>query len=675
MRALFYPKLALDGMHKNRRMTLPYIITGAVMAMMYYILSFLTETPALATIPGGSTLRTMFPLGCVVIGVFSLLFLFYTNSFLIRQRYREFGLYNILGMDKKNIGRLMIWETAFTAAAAITAGLCAGVAFSKAAELILLNLLNMDVSYALSIGPRSLYETARLYIGIYLVLLVNSLLRVRFAKPIELLQSSKTGEKTPRFGWIWGLIGVGLIGWAYYLALSIAEPLKALVVFFAAVVLVILGTYLVFVSGSVAFCRMLQKNKRYYYRPNHFVSVASMVYRMKRNGAGLASICILLTMVLVMLSSTTTLYFSEEDSVRNRYPSGINIEMVFHDPVSIEDENLNGIREKIGRYAPDGTDLEGVRYAMTTGMFTDDGIIVNYENAQAVDYDRVGYLFFISLADYNRMTGGERELGEGECLLYCSRLTTQWETFRIEYAGEMRVCQRLEEFQEIGCMTAMTMPSVYLVVKDVQECTAPLAGRMNDTGFYLMEYEWICGFDCETPEAELEANGQIYEILLEYIQGDKTCVMIDCTSREAEREGFFELYGSLFFLGIMLSIVFLLAAVLLIYYKQISEGYEDQSRFAVMQKVGMTKRDIKKSINSQMLTVFFLPVAAAGLHLVFAFPFITKILIMFAFDNTRLCVLVTLGSFAVLSILYAVVYKITSAAYYAIVSSGDGRQA
>lgn len=306
MKRSFYPKLAWDAIRKNKRMYVPYILTGSIMIMMFYILSSLIESPTLADIHGGSFLMDLLPLGCSVIAIFSLIFLFYTNSFLIRQRYREFGLYNILGMDKHNIRRLMIWETFYTGAIALGIGIAFGLALSKAAELILLNILDLEISFAIHIGRTSIWQTAVLYILIYIVLLINALIKIRRSKPLELMQSSRVGDKKLKCNWLFALIGIVLLVWAYYLSVSIQEPATALLLFFVAVIMVIVGTYLVFISGSVVFCKILQKNKKYYYKPNHFVSVSSMVYRMKRNGAGLASICILLTMVLVMLSSTTT---------------------------------------------------------------------------------------------------------------------------------------------------------------------------------------------------------------------------------------------------------------------------------------------------------------------------------------------------------------------------------
>lgn len=673
MKTGFYPKLAWDSIRKNKRLYVPYVLTGSLMVMMYYILNFLLESPAIEAMKGGSVLRTVLPLGCWVMAIFSLLFLFYTNSFLVKQRYREFGLYNILGMDKHNISRLILWENGFTTAVSVVTGLVCGIALSKGAELVLLNLLHLEVDFNLRISPASLLQTICIYVGIYVLLLMHSLIKVRCSKPLELMQSSKAGEKIPKFTAVFAVIGIGLLAGAYYLAVSIQEPTAALFLFFVAVVMVIIGTYFLFVSGSITFCQLLQKNKKYYYKPNHFVSVSSMVYRMKRNGAGLAGICILITMVLVMLSSTTTLYFGEEDAIRNRYPNGININMSYTEIDGIQEENLKFIRKKLSAYAPEGTDLSGTGYAVSAGQFNDEGIILDYTKVDTVNYDKVGCLYVISLKDYNNMMHEDKKLADDECFIYSKRLTTEWKTFAAEYGSRYKVKERLTDFREDGDALAMTMPSVYLVVNDVYTFAEPFFGVKNEASYLLMEYQWLCGFDCESVKEEKAAREAIENEVFQEESEKHLQGMFTVTSRESERVSFFELYGSLFFLGIMLSVVFLMAAVLMIYYKQISEGYEDQNRFEIMQKVGMTKRDIRKSINSQMLTVFFLPLIVAGIHLVFAFPFISKILLMFAFDDTILNVSVTFVCFVIFGVFYAIVYKITSGSYYTIVSGKKKR--
>ena len=665
MRVNLYPRLAWEGIQKNKKLYIPYILTGSVMVMMYYILSYLTESPALSQMTGGSILAMLLPLGYIVIAVFSLLFLFYTNSFLIRQRYQEFGLYNILGMDKQNIRKVMVWESLFVGVISIVSGLLIGIALSKAAELILLNILGMDITYDIYIGTASIGRSLLIYGVIYLVLLMNSLRKVSCSKPLELMKSNKVGERIPKRNWIYAMAGVLLLGYAYYIATSIEEPLAAFMVFFAAVILVIIGTYLLFIAGSVAFCKLLQKNKRYYYKPNHFVSVSSMVYRMRRNGAGLASICILLTMVLVMISATASLYFGTEDALYNRYPKGVNISIVFDQMDGIREDNIAELQGMMKEFCGEDTDLTGVRSVGTSGLITEEGILAEMSSSVNIDfdtYDNLGYLSVISLKDYNLAMGKQRTLEDDECLLYCNRLKYTWDTFAIEGANVYTVRERLTEFPADGDSEALVAPTVYLVVNDLDSFIEPVKDS-------LLVYEWRFGLDMDSSEKEIKAASEIREALKNlYLEEENYITSFSSESRDAQREGFMELYGSLFFLGIMLSIVFLFAAVLIIYYKQISEGYEDQSRFEIMQKVGMTKRDIRRSINSQMLTVFFMPLIFAGIHLGFAFPFLWKMLMLFGLNNLQFIIMIMVVCFIIFAIFYMIIYRITSNAYYSIVS-------
>ena len=677
MRVGFYPKLAWNGISKNKRLYLPYILTGSLMVMMFYIMSFLTESPSLSKMRGGYVLRQILPLGSVIIGIFSLLFLFYTNSFLIRQRYREFGLYNILGMDKQNISRIMIWESLTVGVVAIISGLFVGIVLSKAAELVLMNLLHMEVTFELGIGAKALSETALVYGIIYLLLLCNSLIKVKRSKPLELMQSGRVGERMPKRIWINAIVGIIFLAIAYYLAVSIEEPLTALLVFFIAVILVIGATYLLFMSGSVVLCRLLQRNKRYYYKPNHFVSVSSMVYRMRRNGAGLASICILLTMVLVMISSTASLYFGSEDSIHSRYPNGVNITVTVDDINGFDDEDiavLQGIvaeksgNKEIGKY---------FRTGEVAGLFTGDGIIIDYNAVNTFGlstYDNVGYLQVIPLEDYNRMTGLNETLGEDECMLYCIRTEYTSDTFAVADGKPYKVKKVLEEFFSDGELNMLIVPSICLVVDDFDAFVEPILPLKTENGSPMLQLDWKCGFDMESAESEMAAADAIKDAFHTLqIEGNSSISSYNVESREENREDFFHTFGSLFFLGIMLSIVFILAAVLIIYYKQISEGYEDKSRFDIMQKVGMTKRDIRKNINSQIITVFFSPLAFAGIHLAFAFPFVWKMLMLFNFRNMPLVIVATLVCFAIFGLFYALVYKITSNTYYGIVSGGKDK--
>ena len=554
MRVL-YPRLAWEGIRKNKKLYIPYILTGSVMVMMYYILSYLIESPTLMQMIGGSYLTIMLTLGCIVIAVFSLLFLFYTNSFLIRQRYREFGLYNILGMDKRNISKLMVWESIFVGVCAIAIGLFAGIALSKIAELIVLNILHMDVTYDFYIGIISIKQSLQIYGIIYLILLINSLRKVRKARPLELMQSNKVGERIPKRNWIYAAVGIVLLITAYYLAVTIEEPLSAFTIFFGAVILVIIGTYLLFMAGSVAFCKLLQKNKRYYYKPNHFVSVSPMIYRMRRNGAGLASICILLTMVLVMISATTSLYFGTEDALHNRYPNDVNVSVMFDQAEGVSDENIEKIRENIAPYCKEETDLTGIRSFNTSGLITEKGITTQMSTSTMIGfdtYDNVGFLSILSLDDYNEIENENKSLGEKECLIYCDRLKYEWDSFAIEGADAYTVKERLHEFPIDGDAEAMISPTVYMVVNDPYTFIEPVKDLVNTIGDSIFVYEWRFGADFDTEEAETEAASQIRETLKNmYLEGEYHISSLSSESKAVQREGFMELYGSLYFLGIM----------------------------------------------------------------------------------------------------------------------------
>lgn len=505
MKTGFYPKLAFDGIRKNRRMYVPFICTCIGMVMMFYIISYLHYSDTIASMNGGQIMRSTLNLGSIVVGIFSCIFLFYTNSFLIRRRKKEFGLYHILGMGKLNIARILFWETLLTAVISLVLGIGFGILFSKLAELAMARLTHAQIIYSMHISPDSILFTLTVFGCIFILLFFNTLRQVHFSNAITLVKSESVGEKPPKGNILLGLLGMICLAAAYYLAVTVADPVSALGMFFIAVILVIVGTYLIMIASSVLFCRLLQKNKRYYYKANHFVSISSMAYRMKRNGAGLASICILATMVLVMLSTTVSLYFGNEKSVY----------FYWH-------------------------------YNFDTNLNRDDQILLANDLSSTISD------FFTQ--SYKQNTGIMR-----------------------------------------------------------------------------------CQFE----------------------------------SRAANYEEFLADFGSLFYLAIVLSIVFLIAAVLIIYYKQISEGYEDQARFDIMQKVGMTKREIKKSINSQLLTVFFLPLVGAGIHLIFAFPMIRKILLLFNLTNLHLYTIVTLISFGAFALFYTIVYRITSNAYYHIVSGAS----
>ena len=702
MKTLFYPRLAWMGIWKNKRLYIPYILASMGMVMMFYIVAFLYTSKVLQSVSGGDVMQQMLGLGLSVISVFSLLFLFYTNSFLNRRRKKEFGLYNILGMGKWNLARIMVWESLMSAVCSLAGGLIAGIVFSKFAELGMVNLLHGEVSFMLTLGAKAILETLKRFSVIFLLLLLYSLWQLRLASPMELLRSENAGERPPKANWLLALAGVVILGAAYYLAVTIKEPIDAMLWFFVAVIMVIIATYLLFIAGSVTICRILQKNKNYYYKTNHFVSVSSMVYRMKRNGAGLASICILCTMVLVMLSGTVCLYIGTEDSLRTRYPRNINLDATAGSIDLLENRKTDEIRElaaqtiqmesgkdsagslkdnqeTVDKSAAGGEGLQAenildYRAAEFSGyinggkIYTDDTGIYAF---QAGSYSDIWQIFVVPVEDYNCLMGQEETLEPGEVLLYTTKAEYDEDSISINDGETMKVNKKVPEFVDNGVDAMQVIPSMYLFVPDLEETISPLEGLTTESGNQVVGLHWLYGFDLDCKdEVQIRIQDQLEtslsELSMSLEEGQEFYVTCEGVARE--RVGFYGIYGGLFFLGILLGVVFVFAAVLIIYYKQISEGYEDQSRFEIMQKVGMTQKDIKKSINSQVLTVFFLPLITAGVHLAFAFPLVYKLLILFSLTNIKLLIGVTVGCYLIFAFFYMLVYRITSKGYYHIVS-------
>ncbi|MCI5925002.1 MAG: FtsX-like permease family protein [Oscillospiraceae bacterium] len=676
MKKGFYAKLAFTGIRKNRRLYIPYILTCIGMVMMFYIVAFLSDSSVLTGIKGGDIMQSMLSLGTGVIGVFALIFLFYTNSFLMRRRKREFGLYNILGMGKGNLARVLLWESVMIAVISLGGGLLAGIALSKIAELGMVNLLQGDVNFTLTLEPEAIVQTLLLFSVIFLLLLLNTLRQIRLANPIALLHSENTGEKPPKANWLAALLGAVLLGGAYYLAVTIENPVQTLIWFFVAVIMVIIASYLLFVAGSVVICKLLQKKKSYYYKTNHFVSVSSMAYRMKRNGAGLASICILCTMVLVMISSTVCLYIGAEDSMRTRYPRNINLDITFKSLEDMDGEKPNAVRQIVEKTAAEsGESLQNVLDYRVAGFaaYMKNGLIEtnssHLENLQLDYYSDVWQIFIVPVSDYNRLMGENETLSEGEALIYTTKSSYPFDTISLGGRTPLKVKKTVSDFADNGVDAMQIIPSVYLFVSDFDSVIEPLLTISDPSGKALVGMHWYYGFDLLCDD---ETQITIQENLLEKLRQSKVLesggASVSCEGVAQERSGFYGLYGGLFFLGILLGVVFLFAAVLIIYYKQISEGYEDQSRFAIMQKIGMTKKEIRKSINSQVLTVFFMPLITAGVHLAFAFPMIYKLLMLFSLTNQRLLIFVTICCFLIFTLFYVLVYRITSKAYYSIVS-------
>lgn len=551
-----------------------------------------------------------------------------------------------------------------------------GILLSKLAELCAAKMLSNQASLAFVIEPSAVRNTLFLTVLSFVLILLYSLGQIHVAKPIELLHGEKTGEKPPKARWILALIGVVLLGTAYYLAVTTREPVQALLVLFVAIVLVIVGSYLLFICGSVALCKMLQKNKKYYYKLNHFISVSSMSYRMKRNGASLASICILSTGVLVMISSSLCLRIGEDESLHARYPRDIEVSILTKDydqsiaAASYIEQQVDAVLQASHQTRKNELAYNNLNFAaLKQGS---DISVKQYTEVSGTQYaesiDKLVMLNIVTLDTYEKITGTTETLGENEVLLHMFRGKYSDDSLNIDGQFQFHVQKQVDAYIESGDNTAATYPTMYLVVPD------------GDTMNRLYEYQYsvygekaasslqtCMGFDLS---CNADAQIQLTEKLIEqFASGAETHLdyFYEVKGLEMQRYSFYSLFGGLLFLGILLSVVFLFGTVLIMYYKQISEGYEDAARFEILQKVGMTRKEIKKSINSQILTVFAAPLLASGVHLCFAFPLIQKLLLMFGLSNTPLLVGVTVGSYLIFGVLYAVMYKATSRSYYQLV--------
>lgn len=664
MKKGFYLKLAASGIRKNRETYFPYLLTCIGMVMMYYIISFLSADPGLREMSGGRQMEVILGFGVWVMAVFSVIFLFYTNSFLIRRRKKEFGLYNILGMNKWNLSRILIWETVLCFVISAAVGLGCGILFSRLAQFAMVKLMGANAILHFTLLPQPIRDTIVLFAAVFGVMFLNTLRQIHLSNPIELLHSEQTGEKPPKANWFLAVVGALLLGGAYYLAITIESPSDALFWFFVAVLMVIAATYLLFVSGSVAVCALLQKWKRYYYQTSHFVSTSFMSYRMKRNGAGLASICILSTMVLVMLSSTGSLYIGEEDMLQDIYQRDIVVSIPYFDE-EISQENENLIQEKIEKSGLTSSDGIYTRYLSFACYEQEGELILNRDRTRGLENSTIRSVCVMPVSVYNAFTGSEETLKKGEALLSICNETEGYEgnTIRIEGCEPFSIVKRMDDIGELS-KTIYTMTQVlYVFVPGMEEMQMVQDALYANITLEAVPVIWESfGFDLNgNDSAQLALSDEIFQTLIQ--KGYSASVQ----SRAENRADFYGSYAGLFFLGILLGIVFLFAVALIMYYKQIIEGHEDSGRFEILQKVGMTETEVRGSINSSVLTVFFLPLAGAGCHTLAAFPMVSRMLSLFNMRDTRLFLMTLLFCFLVFAAFYAVMYWLTSKAYYRIV--------
>nr|WP_325193723.1 FtsX-like permease family protein [uncultured Oscillibacter sp.] len=649
----FFPRLALVNLVRNGRFYGPYLLSCGMTAAMYYILSYLTRSDIVASVRGAGYLQSLMYLGALVVALFAAVLLLYANSFVMKRRRRELGLYNILGLEKRHIAHLMVWETVYCAAAAILGGLAAGVLLSKLVLLLLLQVSRLPVQYGFEVSLPGMANTAALFGILFLLTLVWNLAGLLRSKPVELLHSASAGEREPRTKRLLVVLGAVTLGAGYATALTVADPFTALAYFFLAVVLVMIGTYCLFTAGSIALLKHLRNSPRYYYQPKHFTAVAGLLYRMKQNAVGLANICILSTMVLVTVSTTVSLYAGLEGSLDRMYPHDIDVVQQLEGVSPEQEAALNeDTLERVQTAAAEaGRKVELLQWSTlldTVGWYTGNTFTLTAQEGVSTEIQ------ILTADDYGRLTGRTVALGPGQVLVQAENIDLP-ATFYIEDLP-FHVAGTITDFPRYNNSILISGQAAQLSLVVADE-TVVSAINVRDTSDHR---EFHVQMDLDGTEAEKQA---FVDPLLAADVNDVYSVI----SRQDNAMDLYTMYGGFLFLGVFLGLLFLLSTVLIIYYKQISEGYEDQRRYQIMQQVGMSPREVRSSIRSQVLLVFFLPLVTAGIHVAAAFPMLCKLLELFNLFDVRLFALCAAGTLLVFCAIYALVYGLTTRTYSRIV--------
>lgn len=659
-----YTKLAITNIKNNRQFYFPYLLTGIITVAMFYIMCALESNPGIQSMPGAKDLGLILRLGIGVIGIFAVIFLFYTNSFIIKRRKKELGIYNILGMEKRHIAKILSKEAFFTAIIAIGGGLVTGVLFHKLACMLLYRMIGFNGGITFSFSKKGVMITAILFAIVYLLTYIYDLFQVQLANPIELLQSGNKGEREPKTKAIMAVLGVLCLGAGYFIAITTKNPIKALTLFFVAVILVIIGTYLLFTAGSIALLKILRRNKGYYYQTKHFTSVSGMIYRMKQNAVGLANICILSTMVLVAVSTTVSLYVGVEDIMKERYPNEINIR-AYYDTGAPSEDSIAPIVEKSVKESGRKIRHEEDYLELYFAAIKDQGQYSLDKEKVKTAGDRVSGFVVLTREDCKKKYNEEiPELAENEVALFTIK-KTDMDTLVLEnrsyHVKEIKQFQNTEDFETIADMMD---EYYYVIVNDVQDMER-LWQLQKD--IYQENSSSISRQVRLDIDGDSEQKKECFENIKTALGPEQAKARILIDSRQSSLDEFYQIYGGFLFLGLFLGILFLMITVLIIFYKQISEGYDDKERFSIMEKVGMSNDEVKATIRSQVRTVFFLPILMAAIHVGMAFPMIKRLLSLFGLSNTALFAGCMAGTILVFALIYLLVFLKTSKTYYKIV--------
>lgn len=667
MKLLFYPRLALTNLKKNIQLYLPYILMSSFTVMMFYLINYLSSHPGLDKIVSGTrTIKTILDLGNIIVCLFSIIFLFYMNSFLIKRRKKEIALYNILGLEKKHIMIMIFYETLITTLIAIVLGFIFGIIFSQLVSLLLIHLLKISTSLTFHISRSALLITLLVFSLIYFLSYLIHAIQIQLSNPIELLKGTQSGEREPKTKWLMTIVGLISLLTGYYIAITIDDPITAIILFFIAVLLVIIGTYFLFIAGSITLLKLLKKNPRFYYQTKHFTAVSQLIYRMKQNAVGLASICILLTSILVMLSSTVSLYFGIEDTVSSYQQDSYHLKIYGYDDATLpSDQQLAEFYTKI-QTELNNNDIE-IKSFIHTKRYS---ISVRFQDNRRIVFDNepgtftVGYLIALTQDEYNRAYHQNINLNSQDILVSSNFF---------EFGDYLKIENQQYSIKKIvhqPYLLANENPSaeqnLVVIMKDEQAIQTMMSPFYDDRLSPTENLSIVYQNQAKEKKAENIINQCLENFSLKTEKNNSTISFYHSSMYET-RIMLMELYGSLFFLGIFLGILFLMATILIMYYKQLSEGYEDQKRFEIMQKVGMSKKEVKQTIRFQILIFFFLPLVVSVMHMAFAFNMITMMMFSFLTTDINVFIKCTIISVLIMTIIYAVVYIFTSKTYYRIV--------
>lgn len=666
-----YFKLAKTNLSNNKPFYIPYIISSIITVAMLYMMSFLSDNKGLNKIMGADSLATIFRLGVGIIVIFSYIFLFYTNSFIIKRRKKEIGVYNILGMEKRHLSKVLFVETIYSAIISLVCGIIVGIAFSKFILMVLYGIIGIHKTVEFFVNIHGIILCVVSFGILFLLTFLYNFMQIKLANPIELLRGTNVGEREPKTKIFMTIVGVVCLAIAYYIAITTENPLNVLTLFFVAVLLVIIGTFALFTAGSIALLKLLRNNKKFYYNKRHFMAVSGMLYRMKQNAAGLASICILSTMVLVVISTTVSMYVGIQDELMARYPNDVCVTVDYNSVIDKSSEIEKAIFDEI-----DSAEVKNKKafsyLSVFVGQkgddFTTDKEHLSYQNS---------YLFYIlSKDDFIKKDSSFKDkignISKGEAVVV---LNKKYDKKDIKIFGKnYKVNKSFEHTEDNDLYMISTLNGLGYIILDNDESVQELYDmqeKMLGKGANYYTNKIRFDFKSGNKKQKAAAYKKIDNVVKKYFKENKNdkkeISSYWVESRQENEQNFYLLYGGLFFLGIFLGTMFMIVTVMIIFYKQITEGYDDRERYQILEKVGMSSREVKDTIKSQIRIVFVLPIFAAAVHVTAAFPMVNRILKMLNLNNEKLFAGCLAATIIVFAVIYYLVFKVTSRAYYKIV--------